>query len=171
MNDNYISTCKALVPMEVMDVQAMALLKKLDAPATKPETATAKKRKHMASIRAISRDSTIEGALSLLDAMGYSKDIFHHEGAKWDVRDLSDESYFPDLSGRFASETPVVWFWGGPPTKLHWYEGTLQTLLDDRIMCEVIEHGAEALAGRIGLDLETSNEFTRNQKSRVKVRV
>jgi hypothetical protein len=171
MNSNYISTCKALVPMEVMDVQAMALLNSINNPKTETETPEQKNRKHMASIRTISRDSTIEGALTLLDAMGYRKDVFHHEGAKWEVRDLTDESYFPDLPGRFASETPVFWFWGGPPTKLHWYEGTLQTMLDDRIMCEVIDNGAEIVAALMGLDLETNNEFTHNQKRGIEVRV
>ena len=171
MNNNYISTCKALVPMEVMDTQTMDLLKSMTNPTPKTETPAMKHKKHMASIRATTIDSTVKGALCILGSLGYRKDVFHHDGSKWGVWDLANDSYFPDSSGRFAAETPVFWFWGGPPDKLMWYEGTLQTMLDDRVMCEVVEHGAEAVAGLIGLDLETSNyEFTRNQKTRVKVR-
>ena len=170
MNDkHYISTCKALVPMSAMDTQAMALINSMKKP--KIETRSMSRKRCMASIRAISRDSTIAGALGLLDALGYREDIFHHDAGKWQVRDLADGRYFPDLPGRFASESPVFWFWGGPPNKLKWYEGTLQTMLDDRVMCEVIEHGAEAVAGLIGLDLEARDyEFTHNQKHRIKVR-
>ena len=170
MNDNHISTCKALVPMGAMDTQAMALINSMNKP--KVETRAAKHKRHMASIRAVTTDSTVKGALGILDALGYHKDIFHHEGSKWEIWDLDNEEYFPAVSNRFAAEAPVFWFWGGPPTKLKWYEGTLQTMLDDRVMCEVMEHGAEAVAGLIGLDLEASDyEFTHNQKRRIKVRV
>jgi len=170
MNDNHISYCKALVPMSAMDTQAMALINAMNGP--KIETAADKHERHMASITACTTDSTIEGALCILDAMGYRKDVLHCDGCKWEVWDLINEEYFPDNPGRFASETPVFWFWGGPPNKLKWYEGTLQTMLDDRVMCEVIEHGAEALAKLIGIDLEGKDyEFTRNQKRTIKVRV
>ena len=168
MNDNYISTCKALVSMSAMDTQVMALINSLHKP--KADTPAEKHKRHMASIRAITTDSTIRGALGILDGLGYRKDIFHHGSSKWEIWDLNNEAYFPGVSGRFAAETDVFWFWGGPPNKLKWYEGTLQTMLDDRVMCEVIEHGAEAVAGLIGLDLETSeHEFTHNQKQSIKV--
>jgi hypothetical protein len=169
MNDNHISTCKALVPMDTMDTQAMALIGTMKK--SKAQTPAEKHKRRMASIRACTTDSTMEGAVCILDAMGYRNDIFHHKSSKWEVWDLINEEYFPEHAGRFAAETCVFWFWGGPPDKLKWYEGTLQTMLDDRVMCEVIEHGAEAVAKLIGIDLEASDyEFTHNQKRRFKVR-
>ena len=154
--------------MSAMDTQAMALINSLNKP--KVVTPAEKHKRHMASISAVTTDSTIKGALGILDGLGYRKDIFHYDSSKWQIRDLDNEQYFPHLSGRFAAETPVFWFWGGPPNKLHWYEGTLQTMLDDRVMCEVLEHGSEAVAGLIGLDLEGSDyEFTKNQKHGIKV--
>ncbi len=168
MNDNYISTCKALVPMSVMDTQVMNVINKLNQP--KVETPAMKHGRYMRSIRACTTDSTITGALCILDALGYRRDIFHHDGSKWKIWDLSNEAYFPGVSDLFAAESPIFWFWGGPPNKLKWYEGTLQTMLDDRVMCEVIGRGAEAVAGLTGLDLEESDyEFTHNQKHRIEV--
>jgi hypothetical protein len=156
--------------MDTMDTQAMALIGTMKK--SKAKTPAMKHKQHMRSIRAITTDSTVKGALGILDALGYRKDIFHYEGSKWEIWDLDNQEYFPGVPGRFAAETPVFWFWGGPPTKLKWYEGSLQTMLDDRVMCEVMEHGSEAVAGLIGLDLETSEyEFTHNQKRRIKVRV
>lgn len=170
MNDNHISTCKALVPMGVMDTQAMDIINSLNKP--KAHTWAMRHERHMASISAITTDATIKGALGILDDLGYRKDIFHHDGSKWKVRDLNNESYFPGVPQTFAAESPVFWFWGGPPGKLRWYEGTLQTMLDDRVMCEVVEHGSEAVAGLIGLDLEGRDyEFTHRQKHSIKVRV
>jgi hypothetical protein len=170
MNDNHISTCKALVPMDAMDTQVMDIINSMNKPKT--ETRAARHKRHMASISVITTDSTVRGALGILDGLGYRNDIFHYDSSKWQVRDLDNEQYFPHLSGRFAAETPIFHFWGGPPNRLKWYEGTLQTMLDDRVMCEVVEHGSEAVAGLIGLDLEGSEyEFTSNQKHRIKVQV
>lgn len=170
MSYNYISTCKALVPMSAMDTQAMALINSMNG-SSGVETPAERHKRHMLSIRATTTDSTVKGALGILDALGYRKDIFHLDGSKWGVRDLTNEAYFPGMPQSFAAETAIFWFWGGPPTHLKWYEGTLQTMLDDRVMCEVVEHGAEAVAGLIGLDLEASEyEFTRNQKCGIKVK-
>jgi hypothetical protein len=154
-----------------MDTQAMALINSMNKPKPNAKARATRHKRHMASISAITTDSTVKGALGILDGLGYRKDIFHHDGSKWEIWDLNNEAYFPAVSGRFAAETPVFWFWGGPPDKLKWYEGTLQTMLDDRVMCEVVENGSEAVAGLIGLDLEESDyEFTHNQKHRVRVR-
>lgn len=109
-----------------------------------------------AAIRAIKRTLRgicIEGALSILDAFGHKHADFHYMQNRWDVADLADEQYFPDLQGRTAHETPVFWFWGGPPNDLKWYEGTLQTFLEDRILCEIESRGVEEVAKWIGTDL------------------
>jgi hypothetical protein len=110
------------------------------------------RRDEMAAIKATIQDICIEGALSILDAFGYRGTQFHCDGDAWDTDDLVNEQHFPECQGRLARETPVFWFWGGPPSKLKWYEGTLQTLLEDRILCEIMERGATEVAEWIGID-------------------
>jgi len=146
-----MTTCRALVPVEssdAMDIQALKAIKQIHQTDEKDAVARA-----VESIKATTRCIHIDGALGILDAFGYSKDTFHLKSQKWQARDLADENYFPDLQGRMAHETPVVWFWGGPPTKLKWYAGTLKTLLDDRMMYEIIQRGAFEVATMVGLDL------------------
>jgi hypothetical protein len=146
------SNCRTLVPVkssDTVDVQALAAIKQIYQ--TDEEVANAQA---MASIKATTRGLSIEGALGVLDAFGYGNDTLHLKNQKWVACDLADEDYFPDLQGRMACETPVVWFWGGPPTKLKWYKGTLQTLLDDRVMYEITSRGAIKVAEMIGTDLE-----------------
>lgn len=98
----------------------------------------------------------IEGALSILQAFNYRDErLFLSDGREVRAEDLAEEKKFPELQGRTAEETPVVWFWGGPPTALHWYEGTLYTLLLDRIFCECDTVGVEHVAKWIGIDDES----------------
>lgn len=145
-----ITNCRALVKAsDAVDVQALAAIKQIY-----QSDEEAANTRAMASIKATTRHISIEGALSILDAYGYYRDTFHLKSQKWQARDLADEDYFPDLQGRMACETPVVWFWGGPPTRLKWYAGTLQTLLDDRVMYEITRQGAIKVAKMIGTDLE-----------------
>ncbi len=107
----------------------------------------------VAAIKSTVQGICIEGALSVLDAFGYRGTHFHYDQNRWDTNDLVNEEYFPECQGRMANETPVFWFWGGPPGKLKWYRGTLQTLLEDRILCEIMERGTEEVAKWIGTDL------------------
>jgi hypothetical protein len=107
----------------------------------------------MAAIKATIQGICIEGALSVLDAFGYRGTHVHYNSNRWVAEDFADERYFPECQGRTACETPVFWFWGGPPDKLKWYEGTLQTLLEDRLLCEIMERGTKEVAKWIGIDL------------------
>ncbi len=109
----------------------------------------------MVAIKSTVRGICIEGALSILEVFGYQGTTFHYMSNRWSIDDLVNEEYFPECLGRMANETPVVWFWGGPPNKLKWYQGTLQTLLEDRILCELIARGTKEVAKWIGLDLTT----------------
>ncbi|MHC4188398.1 MAG: hypothetical protein ACYSUB_01760 [Planctomycetota bacterium] len=132
-----------------MDIQSLALISRIER-----ERTTFAHKSAIASIKATTSKLCIERALSVLDAFGYYNDVIYLWKQKWQICDLSVEEYFPDLTGRMANETPVFWFWGGPPNKLKWYRGTLQTLLDDRIMFEIHERGVSKVAKLIGLDLE-----------------
>ncbi len=148
-----MTTCRALVPVDTMDIQSLNILQQLERVKEKSAYQQA-----IASIRAITSCISIDGALCILEVYGYSKDTVHVKGQKtpnrWQACELGLEKCFPDLQGRMAHETPIFWFWGGPPNKLKWYQGTLQTLLDDRVMYEIGQRGATAVAQLIGLDLE-----------------
>lgn len=152
-------TCTALVPVKTMDAQVFKVLKEIDAPRE-----TIEKRKATEHIRAIKMTLSgicIEGAISILDAFGYKNDEFHYKGDKWKVRDLANESYFPECQGRAANETPVFWFWGGPPNRLKWYKGTLQTLLEDRVLYEINQRGVLEVSRWIGTDLSCASTRSR----------
>jgi hypothetical protein len=137
-----------------MDVQALDVLKQLNKPLVNERPKVNPAKRAMASIRATTDCICIEGALSILRALGYKKDAVYKSKQKWDAPDLADEEYFPELQGRMAYETGPLWFWGGPPGKTRWYEGTLQTLLNDRVLCEVDSRGVFKIAELIGTDLE-----------------
>jgi hypothetical protein len=141
-----MSTCRALVP--VMDTQVLTIVRQID-----QRCKEFIHRQAMDSIKATTALISIDGALTILDAFNYGNDTFYLKGLKWQARDLGVENYFPDLQGRMANETPVIWFWGGPPTALKWYRGTLQTLLDDRVLYEVNHKGAVEIAKLIGMDI------------------
>ena len=122
-----------------MDIQALAVINKL--------TKNPVKR-----IKRTTKNVSIEGAISILDAVGYGKETIYMKSNKWHVRDLADETYFPHLQGRTCRDTEHFWFWGGPPNRLKWYSGNLQTLLDDRVFCALIELGPSVVANLIGTD-------------------
>jgi hypothetical protein len=129
-----------------MDVQVLDVLKQLNKPVVKSA------KRAMASIRATIDGVCIEGALSLLRGLGYEDSIVHKDRQKWLASDLRKEIYFPDLQGRLACETGGLWFWGGPPSQVQWYQGTLQTLLHDRVLCEIDSRGVFKIAELIGTD-------------------
>lgn len=149
-----MTTCTALVPVEPMDTQVFQVLREINSHNTNVEKRRASE--HIRAIKMTLNGICIEGAISILDAFGYKNDEFHYKGDKWKVRDLANETYFPECQGRTAKETPVFWFWGGPPTRLKWYKGTLQTLLEDRILYEINQRGALEVSRWIGTDLSCS---------------
>jgi hypothetical protein len=95
----------------------------------------------------------VEGAISILSVFSQANTPIYFGGDRWVASDLMDDKYFPENQGRLARETSVFWFWGGPPSRLKWYRGTLQTLVEDRILCEMGTKGVAAVAECIGLDL------------------
>ena len=141
-------TSTALVPASMYDPSIEDAIKEFNA-SLKGVTAVSE----VEAIKSTVQGICIEGALSVLDAFGYKGTHFHYNQNRWDTDDLVNEEYFPECQGRMAHETPVFWFWGGPPGRLKWYRGTLQTLLEDRILCEIMERGAMEVAKWIGTDL------------------
>jgi len=149
-----MTTSTALVSVEAYDTQVMSVIQQMKrSQISKPESNTVQ---NVKAIKATINGVCLEGAISLLDAFGYKGDEFYCKNDKWKVYDLANENYFPGCQGRMASETPVFWFWGGPPTKLKWYQGTLQTLLEDRVLFEILQRGADEVARWIGTDLQST---------------
>lgn len=144
--------CTALAPM---DIQALDVIKAINEPVMEVSPAA----QAMASIRATKDNISIEGALALLAALDYNpaKEVIYCDRQKWVAKDLAKEEYFPHLQGRLAKEARVLWFWGGPPKQVRWYEGSLQTLLNDRVLCEIDTQGIFAIAKLIGTDLGDTN--------------
>ncbi len=145
-------TSTALVPASMYNASALVELEPVSLKDLKRSAHQIQKRGVLA-IKSTVQGICIEGALSVLDAFGYKGTHFHYNQNRWETDDLVNEEYFPECQGRMAHETPVFWFWGGPPGRLKWYRGTLQTLLEDRILCEIMERGAEEVAKWIGTDL------------------
>lgn len=108
--------------------------------------------KAIAAIKRTIKGISVEGAIALLKAFNYHNDTFYYNKDKWVAQDLANDEYFPECAGRQADQTVVIWFWGGPPNKLGHYQGTLHTLLEDRILCEIEEKGAIEIAKLIGTD-------------------
>jgi len=53
----------------------------------------------------------------------------------------------PTLNCTLASEIAPLTFWGGPPGKKQWYQGSLLTMLIDHILCAV-DAGNQGLLSR-----------------------
>ncbi len=152
------TTSAALIPVSAtMDTQILRLIqqidgrrsRRLDKAAADKAAADKAADAHKATCNAIKaciKNISIPRAVSILEAFGYGGDQLCRTPNKWLVTDLLLERYFPDLVGRRADETPIFWFWGGPPNALKWYEGTLWTLLRDRLLFEIYEKSPKAVA-------------------------
>jgi len=147
-------TSTALVP--IMDTQVLDICQQLKRNPIDEvrKLMVAKTAQAIAAIKATISNLSIEGAIAILDAFNYANDEIHYKGDKWSIKDIIDEQYFPFHQGRMATETVIFQFWGGPPAKLSWYRGTLQTMLEDRILYEIHRKGAASIAMMIGTDLE-----------------
>lgn len=143
------STPNYLVPQSAaVDVQALTLIKQINA-----RRSVTSRKALVAAIKAQLANLSIKSAVAVLHTFKYGETKLCLGSNKWVARDLLNEKYFPNLPGRLASQTPVFWFYGGPPTGLRWYSGTLQTVVDDRILCEINENGSEEIARVLGIDM------------------
>jgi len=138
------------------DLQALNVLQALRR--TVPANTGEKAKK---ALTATLKNLTVKGAIGLLQSLGYGRDGFYYRREYWIISDLLNPRYFPGSVENFARETEVFTFWGGPPTKLGYYYGTLETFLRDRVLGEITHRGIETVAREIGLDLESEIQCTK----------
>lgn len=91
--------------------------------------------------------STI-GSYSLLTALGYSDETIYLHGKLICIKDWVKED---SISWLLANQTENFTFWGGPPTHLKYYQGTLYILLLDRIYDYLSRHSAIQLCHVLGV--------------------
>jgi hypothetical protein len=98
-------------------------------------------------------ETTLKGlsvprAYDLLVALGHANVFVYLRGMLVFVKDFitSDE-----ISWQMAVQTPLMTFWGGPPNKLQYYDGTLYTLLVDRIYDYLQTHTMEEVCKIVGI--------------------
>ena len=65
--------------------------------------------------------------------------------AKGLIHDISTIVEDEGIKYKLAKEVGFFRFWGGPPNKLAYYDGTLYTLLCDRILDTMQAHGYTAV--------------------------
>lgn len=140
-------TTTALVPIQGCDTQVLDMIAEINASVNTHQP------NYMAMIKATLAGVSIEGAISILEGLGYENDEFRDMGGRWKMYDIGSERYFPDCVGRRADESHKIVFWGGPPDNLKWYFGTFFTMLEDRVLCEIQSRGIEEVAKYIGTDL------------------
>lgn len=143
--------------MQTVDVQVNDVIRQLNDIKLLPAPTPSKNKLFHDAIMRTVKDISVEGAVAILRAFNYDRDTLYMKSMKWQACDLMNEEYFPEHQGRLAKDTCIFWFWGGPPNKLAYWQGTLQTLLKDRILCEINEHGVERIAMLIGLDDASNN--------------
>jgi len=90
---------------------------------------------------------TAPAAYWLLDSMKMGSTIVCHQGEEVPIKDLV---YQDDISYQSASKV-LVYFWGGPPTKLNWYYGSLQELVADRLLDYLLTHSESELIKCLGV--------------------
>ncbi len=148
-----LSTVTELVPSSAaVDMQVLNIYKQVNAANPLPRNPLPRN-PLVVAIKAQLANLSIQSAVAVLRTFNYGKTQLCLGRNKWVPRDLLNEKYFPNLPGRLASQTPVFWFYGGPPGRLNWYKGTLQTVVDDRILCEINRSGPRATARALGVDM------------------
>jgi hypothetical protein len=125
----------ALIPMPVIDSPVLDLIRELSTSVFKPS---------VADLKATVKKLSICRALGVLETLGYSNDEILLGGTTKSIWWL-----FNGNVSRLACESAPFLFWGGPPNKLDWYEGTLETLVSDRILSEIDLNGFEYVYEKI----------------------
>ncbi len=148
LNPRLVPSTDLVLLSAAIDVQALELFKQIDAKHT-----VTPRNPFVVAIKTQLTNLSIKSAVAVLCTFKYGQTQLCLGRNKWVARDLLNEKYFPDLPGRLASNTPVFWFYGGPPDGLTWYKGTLQTVVDDRILCEIAENGPKETARVLGIDM------------------
>ena len=93
---------------------------------------------------------TAPAAYWLLDAVGCSNDEACFQTQTIKIKDLVKKDSISWLS---ADAVKPILFWGGPPTRLGWYQGSLQDLLVDRILDYYTKNSLEVLMEKLCLNV------------------
>jgi hypothetical protein len=83
------------------------------------------------TIKTLLDDVTSEEALRLLGEFGNPNATIFAHGSVWNLRKAVEG---PQAGKTPAKEFGPLKFWGGPPNKLRYYDGSLHTMLCDRVM-------------------------------------
>ena len=102
-------------------------------------------------VRDVLEGVTAPAAYWLLHLLGCPHEVVYTASSPYcvDVKSLVKRDEISCL----AAEQVQVKFWGGPPTRLNWYRGTLQDLVVDRILDFYTTNSLEALVAKLCLNV------------------
>jgi hypothetical protein len=104
-------------------------------------------------IEPLIQDIPVASVFWVLEQLDLANDQVFYKSSTIAVRDLVKKDSINWLSAR---EVAPLWFWGGPPKKLRWYRGTLETFLLDRLLDFVTHESVEELLIRLGFDTSST---------------
>ncbi len=90
---------------------------------------------------------TAPAAYWVLDSLKEGSITVYYGGIEFPLKDLV---YRDDISYQAASKV-MVYFWGGPPTRLNWYYASLQVLVADRLLDYLLNHSESELLKCLGV--------------------
>lgn len=92
-------------------------------------------------IRSLIKDISAPQAYEILRLIGNPSVTVFSNGLVYSVKNVVAEE---SVRGQKAASVGPFTFWGGPPTSLRYYDGTLYTLLCDRLLSLIQAHGVNA---------------------------
>jgi hypothetical protein len=87
-------------------------------------------------------------AYSVLSALGEPGVSVYFNQKSYRVKDLAHSDEYAWLP---ANKVNPLFFWGGPPTQLRWYAGSLSTLVADRVKDYLCRHSVRHLLNHLNL--------------------
>ena len=90
---------------------------------------------------------TAPAAYWILESLGLHGETVYSRGMRVLVKLL----VYQDDTCYQAAGKVMVYFWGGPPTKLNWYFGSLQELVVDRLLDYLLNHSETELLTLLGV--------------------
>ena len=101
----------------------------------------------VAAIKTINRINkgclSVAAVLRMLMSIDAKNDTLLFDQQRWVVADLPDLPVMTEAAATF-----MVSFYGGPPGKVKWWEGSLLTFLEDRLLYMTVYLGPDAVKRR-----------------------
>lgn len=88
----------------------------------------------------------MSSVLDIVFRLDFENDIVYFKGREITVCDLCCELY-----SRHHAKTVDLWFWGGPPDKEEWFQGTLYQFVTDRLMRALISMSSREVIEKLQL--------------------